>query len=510
MIEVLEEFWNELTEGDIHARDNLQFELKSEFFIHPDIENNVYKQNFYLFVPNPLQINENTYSSEQFYLDQTTLIRYKTPLFTLAELTQNDNLKSPLARLQLSLNAPLEETKEMADELKLFANIFKVALRNQIRELISKWNRDREKINPFYERTATLCSEIKNVRIAFLDIQQKFFQYHPKKKEIINHFHYTDEYVSQTIDYYLTALLKALKEESDLEIDQRIHHLLCDLILKEEEHRKRFNLEPSHKKDEIQANEAILYRSSLLNKFMLEALLLNSNRQSLQDKQQHLLGALTAGVAMLVYMALFILTWHSSLFVADSMAFIAVVVTFYILKDRLKEGLKALYYKQASRWFPDYSTRIVNRKGCVIGELEENFSFIQEDQLPHEFAEMRNKDFHEELPDFKRQETIIHYRREVFLKRQPASFESRRKELTTIFRLNISCFLQKASNALQPNLILDKSTLNIIERLLPRIYHINIIILNTYLQANLQTKSEVKKFRVVIDKFGIKRVEQIK
>ena len=82
----MEETWGELVEGEIHARDHLQFELKTEFSINPHLKQNIYKQEIFIFIPNSLQINANTYSKQQFYLDQTNLIRYKTPLLKIAEL----------------------------------------------------------------------------------------------------------------------------------------------------------------------------------------------------------------------------------------------------------------------------------------------------------------------------------------------------------------------------------------------------------------------------------------
>jgi hypothetical protein len=57
---------------------------------------------------------------------------------------------------------------------------------------------------------------------------------------------------------------------------------------------------------------------------------------------------------------------------------------------------------------------------------------------------------------------------------------------------------------------LDTYTQEISERLLPKVYHLNLIIRNSYLQEDLSQKTEIKAYRVIVDKNGIKRVEQIK
>src|SRR4051812_47465130 len=99
-MDIPEDLKSEFIEGDIRFRDSLQFELKSNFFITPGFNKNVYKQEIFLFIPNNLQVKKENYSKKQFYLDQTNLIRYKTPQISLKNLIEPKNIKSPLIRLQ--------------------------------------------------------------------------------------------------------------------------------------------------------------------------------------------------------------------------------------------------------------------------------------------------------------------------------------------------------------------------------------------------------------------------
>jgi hypothetical protein len=502
---MLEEFWNEWREGGIHVRDYLQFELKSEFIINPTLKKNVYKQELFLFIPSPLQINKDTYEKEQFYLDQTNLIRYKTPTMSLKELIHPSFLLSPLNRIKtlIASSETINNEIEIIDELKLFGNIFKAALRDRFFHISDSLDKMQTKDKGLFTSAIdALCLEIKEVSALFRSIQDENTSlFSPQLKR---HFRYTDEYISDGIEEYGIILLQQLRtNEKELQISEKI---LCDLLVQEKDYRHMHTLEP--KTTGENSNEAILYRQGLLNRFMLEALKLNSFRSSLEDKHGNILGAVAAGIAMFVYMML--LFWNTSGFVINSFPFIMFAVFFYILKDRLKEGLKKIYYKQAYRWFPDYSTNILTPKNFKIGHLTENFAIIEQQQLPPGFLEIRNHHFHEELQALNRHETILQYKQEVTLYRQPETLESRRRELTMIFRLNIHYFLLKASNALQPYLTLDPKTKELTERLLPKVYHLNIIIKNSYLQSSLVPKSEIKKFRVVIDKAGIKRVEEIR
>ncbi len=130
----MDESLEDLKAGRIQFRDKWQFELKSEFFPFSHLKDNIQIQEFYFFIPNSLQINDQTYPKEQFYRDQTNLIRFKTPMFTLKELNDMDNSESPLVRI-LILNDYVrsqEIGEEILQEIKLVGSIFHSILRNQI------------------------------------------------------------------------------------------------------------------------------------------------------------------------------------------------------------------------------------------------------------------------------------------------------------------------------------------------------------------------------------------
>ena len=504
----MEEFWNDLEEGEIHFRDSLQFELKSEFFIHSN-KQNTYTQEFYLFIPNSLQVNANTYTKEQFYLDETNLVRYKTPQISLRELTRTNNHNSPLIRLQhTSYKKPLKskQIKRILNEIKLFGAIFKTDLRTQVHHLVLQLNERKAKISPYWQRRLTLlCTQIQQIRFTFSEIQ-KNFQQNLDEEEIQENFRYVDEFISHTIQQYLIIILKAirdLKPKNSKKSDQ----YLCQIILQEQKYRQENNLLPDANKNKLNVDEAILYRYSLLSKFILEALSLKTNRFSIKEKHANLLGAIAAGIAMLIYMPLFI--WHNTTLAINSVSFVLAVVIIYILKDRIKEGLKTFYYKEASKWFPDYSTQITRSANHRLGRLNENFSFLTSQQIPQKILQMREQDFHDEFPYLKRHETIIYYKREVILQEQ-LNRASRRRGLTMIFRLNIARFLQKADNPLQTYFSLEGIETKIKEQQVPKVYHINVIIRNASLKSHLKIKTELKKFRIIVDKIGIKSVEQIK
>ena len=418
---------------------------------------------------------------------------HPSPLVHLNELPQLEN--------------PLLELSSHFDELKLFGNMFKSALRDRIVEILDEIrNGEFPEIETQSHHISLLCTEITAVCSLYRSIQTKVIAAIPNN-ELKRHFRYIDEFISNTISEYLTLLLHDF-EQVELPHADESKKQLRQVILHELLYQKENQLGPKISKEKLFANESILYREGLLNRFVLEALMLKIYRRSLEQKHGNVLGSIAAGIAMFIYMVLFV--WKSSDFVIKSFSFVMLVVFFYILKDRLKEFLKQTFYKKATRWLHDYSTEIIGHNGTTIGKLNENFSFIEPEQLPEGFLDIRNYHFNEELQALQRHESIIHYKREITLKQHTSALEERRRELTMIFRLNIHRFILDASDALQPNLKLDPYNQEITERLLPKVYHLNLIIRNSYSQPHSSQKSEIKKYRVVIDKTGIKRVEQIK
>lgn len=504
------QFIDDLDSGEVHIRDRWQLELKSEFFPPPHLDNSTYVQEFYFFIPNSLQINNFTYSKGQFYIDQTNLIRYKTPEFSFTELLNSHDPRSPLTRIfALSGSTKNQEQRNiLSDELKLFGNVVRSALRVQVKNLVNKLSDQRSNGSPrsLFENVKGLCENIQLTRKAFIKVQEQFLN-SMNDPIFYEKFLYIDEFLSRIIIYYLTGLLENIRltDNSDL---SRCDSEISEMILKEQEIADAYLQNDKSSKNTISfnENEQILYRSSLLNKFVLDALLLHTNRFTIEQKYQHWIGGFAAGIAMLIYFSLFI--WLGNVFVWNSLPFIIFTVIIYILKDRIKDWVKTISYTHAFKWFSDFGTVIQSPdEKHDIGIIKETFSFINESKVSQEIREARNVDFHEVLENFQRPETVLFYKRTVEInnlrKRQ-----ARRYGLNIIFRFNIHRFLRKAGNPSETYYRLDPESLKLQSLKLPKVYHLDLIIRNISEDQTAIPRIEIKKLRIIIDKNGIKRIEQ--
>lgn len=504
----MESFWNDLHYEDIHFRDNLQFELESDFAPISALREQISTQEFYFFIPSSLQINKDTYSKEQFYKDRTNLIRYKSPEFSFLELIDKTNQQSPLNRLiNLKISEKTESNLLMAqDELKLLGNVVRSALRASTRGVLDHLRDPQAHIDSELQvEVLVLCKEIIAFRKAFWELQSGFG--HSWDESIEQDFLYVDEFISRSIDYYLTGFLAYLRH-SKIENIHEIDHEVCEIIAVEKKHRQKQYREPEKLSEGERFQENILHHKSLLNKYVLDALLLRLERTSWVERYGGLVATLATGLAMLLYVLFFF--FHVADISFNSIPFLVFTVVLYVLRDRMKEGLKTMFHQQAYRLFSDYTTQIWSSSdGVQIGRLKEFFSFVAEKDLPQDISQTREEEFESDLIFFKQPEEIFYYKKEMILVSSEALVKARRHKLHNTFLFNVHLLLEKASNPADAYLHLDLDTMEIIADTLPKVYYINIIMKNTFVQPDLQTKVEMKKFRIVIDKNGIKRVEAI-
>jgi hypothetical protein len=513
---LLEQFWEDLESGEVHVRDRWQFTLKSEFYPYSEVtklsSSSQCIQEFYLFVPSALQINKNTYTKSQFYEDQTNLIRYKTPLFTFEELFDEHNSKSPLSRMFALCHE--DQTPEtfytFTDELKLLANIARSTLRNEIKEILEQVDKNSGVLQEqeFKLKCEALLEDIKRLRNQLNDLKSTFLRTW-NNSDLYRQILYVDEFSSEFITYYLTGLLDVINQHDHSSLNE-IEDKIKALIIKEDLLTEHGTMIASSEEGYLDTpqGESIIHKKSLLNKYVLDALQLYTSRFSLDQSYQNWIGALSAAIAMLFFFLLYV--WLGTVFLINSAPFIALTVLFYVLKDRIKEWMRILSYQNVSRWFPDYTTVIFSPdKKYQLGTVKESFSFIEEPQLSEELRNLRNAEFHSVLETVRRPESVLYYKRGVLLNISPKTAMSRRSSLNIIFRYNIDRFLRKASEPFEEVLTIDPSTNQLVPLYLPKVYHLNLIIRTTLTEGNNPPKIELKKLRIIIDKNGIKRIEQI-
>lgn len=505
----MEQYWEDFDLEEIHFRDKWQFELKSHYMPSSKMRHHIYTQELYLYVPSPLQVTPETYNKEQFYLDKTNLIRYKTPEFTFQGLIDPGQTKSPLYRIKQLLDDSEKNNSIglIEKELKLLGNIIRSSLRTEVNfltNIIQHLSPD-DDATLFIQPTTTLFIHFNMLLEEYDALRLPLTK---KGGESLEQVHlYVADFISFCTNYYLTALLDKIRKHPR-ENFQKIDEDLCALLIKEKNWREKWLDEPANLSPKTADNETILYQIGLLNKYVVDALLLNISVDPIDLRYRNIIGSIAAALAMSIYILLFI--WQGSLFVINSEPFILFTIFIYVLKDRLKDEIKYISMKQAFRWFSDYKTEIRTPDNkTAIGELRESFSYLSHQKVPEDIQKVRNIEQNRTLESIRRNEQVMYYKKTVGLNTILEAKQDRFSGLNVIFRLDIHKFLNKASDSIQPYSTLDPQSLELTHTMLPKVYHLNIVLKNSYLKADGSTKTEIKKYRIITNKEGILRVENL-
>jgi hypothetical protein len=129
-----------MIEKNVKIHDKFSLELKFGYSTRRKVKENLFEVNTWIFIPNSLDINRQTYSKTDFYKDLKTNIRLITPEFLLRDIA--DRKKSPFIHLEDSFNALAASptrgnAREYEHQIKMFSSILKSSLRDHREHTIS-------------------------------------------------------------------------------------------------------------------------------------------------------------------------------------------------------------------------------------------------------------------------------------------------------------------------------------------------------------------------------------
>ncbi|MDD5697143.1 MAG: hypothetical protein PHH77_00870 [Victivallaceae bacterium] len=487
-------------EESIKIHDEFQFEIKFVYPFDRDVPVTEYTVEHFLFIPNHLGINAQNYAKEQFYSDIQKYIRLKTPVFNLHAMTRGKD--NPLEKLRDALEALAGTPEEPVANhnykyhLKMFCSIFKSAIRDA--QLFIE-NRLAPRDRP--DSAARFGADLREITEKFRELRPLVQVPHITQKQAAL-FNFADEYLSILVEKRGFRLLNFLKTGKNPGYSEVSPELLA-LAVAERNYRIRQNYPSIASAGE--SNETIIYRSRILKKIMGNILFLNTNIKTEGRLREQVSLGFAAGLAM-AFATLFIFL-SRRLFADFTLSLFAVLVIIYIFKDRLKEITKSLGVKVLRKYIYDYKTDLTTSFNTKVGFCREIFRFITEEKLPPVLNRIRNKDYMDELNNGYIAEEIIYYKKHIRIysgqcKRLLQDFKV--DGVNDILRLNVRHFLYKMDNPLKPLFVPDGD--NDFKQVDGScLYHINLILK----YGGLKAEPFYHKFRIVLDRNGIRRIEQL-
>ena len=473
--------------------DNFSVEFKFGFnCVHDGVKDD-FAVNAWIYVPNSLDINPENYGKEQFYRDIKSNVRLITPDFTLNEMAKEESL--PLGSLTSAIEdvvkSPTDRLTVDAYEyhLKMFAAIFKSALRDQARALIKALPDASDMLEDYADSTQKALERFR-ARYAMVDLPDV-----PSKLK--NCFRMSDEFMSHVMEVRTISLIKHMDTLGSCE---QMRGKLAALVAQEHDYRNMVKYQMLN--GEPKRDRELLHHYGMLKKYTESELYIKLDKKKDGVALQQIYYSLAAGVAMVFATAV---SWYyQEKYGSVTWPLFIVLVISYMMKDRIKDLLRYCFaHKLGNKYYDKKATIAVGE--TKVGEIKEGFDFVSEAKVPAEVKALREKSsfIEEESEIF--EEKVMLYRQRAVLDDKALTLKEKypRTGLNEILRLHLYRFVQKMDN---PHMAID--TLgedgNITQLKVQKIYYVNVAF-----QMVHDGDVQYKMFRIGMSRDGVFEVKQV-
>jgi hypothetical protein len=494
---------------DIH--DRKQFEIKLEYQPSGADPKSKYHVETYLFLPASLNIDAETYPRAAFYADIHNYIRLKTPVMGLAEILSSED--SPLVRLEAMVAAAKTTavTPKTPAELVYQAKLLSCVFRGALRRIVHSFN---DEVRACAEvpsaGSAPLSALIDGAIGGVTTLVERFralvtdlaaFSWLDEKSRAS--LRLVDEYISLSIEQFFRKAVADMDRLPRAGGFVEVRRALMALVLREEAYRKANQLRSliSPTGD----NEEYMHRIGFLKKFCMNILFLAARREQKGFGMEEVLFAIAAGLAMAFATA--VAFWAQARFTQVSLNFFLILVVGYMMKDRIKEGLRKIFVDYASRHLYDRSTRITDPvTHRVLGKCREKVDYGIASRVPEEILKLRRTDDFVTVSQGELSETVIRYQKQIVLN---SDLLPRRQSgitgVTDIIRLNVERLLRDMDDPEYALEYVDLEDFSVGRVKAAKRYQVDLAFRFTVDDAD-QKKVSLQLVRLVLDRNGIKRM----
>lgn len=477
--------------------DKFSIEFKVGFLTRRKMRHNDFSVYMWIFVPNALDINSTTYSKADFYRDVKSNVRLITPRFLLRNIVDGEAIPAQKIReaMEQMASYPTRTARaEYESQIKIFAAIVKSALREESNHICNS--------QQSVEDIRFLCGEyVKNAsRILEVYRQMHHIINTPTvTAELMNCFHYGDEFMSYMLNQYTFRLIKTLSQRREL-FGEQIDALSL-LIRQEQEYRQKMNYLSVEENERLE-NRNLIYSHGVLKKYVESALYLRvpKKRDGVMVEQLYL--SIAAGLSMIF--ATIVSFYFQQRYGNFTWPFFLVLVISYMCKDRIKELTRYYFaHRKGSKYFDNKAKISVGERN--IGWIKEGVDFLDDSKIPQDVAQLRYKYPITPAESLVKDDKILLYRKWVHIDREQliANNVYHTDGINDIIRLNISNFVHKMDNPYVPLHTLDEQN-NLRQVDCKKVYFLNIV-----MQYQYDDKTDYKRFRVSLSREGIESIKEI-
>ncbi|MCC8035125.1 MAG: hypothetical protein LIO77_04220 [Rikenellaceae bacterium] len=484
---------------ELQARkhDSYSIEFKAGYIATDRDDKDQLSLNMWIFVPNSLDINSETYSKKQFYRDTKSKVRLITPVFELGQIARGRQV--PLRNLENSFRilALYPSRTNIADyeyEIKMFMAIFQSSIRDATEVVIAARGYENVslKVGEYLQNVKEIVSSYRSL--------QRLISVPSVPPERFNYFLFGDEFMSNVAEAHLFRLIKNLRKRGE-----KYHPLteeIISFITAEREYSREmgYPVAEAHSPDR---NRSLIFRQGVLEKYIQSDLALHVQKKRDGVAIEQMYFSLAAGISM-VFATAIAFSFQQRYGNFTMPLFVALVVS-YMLKDRIKDLMRYWFaYRLKGKYF-DNKTKLSIKEDEPFAMIREGVDFITEDKVPAEVMELRNRSALLQAENRLNNEKIILYRKMIKIDSEKLHEENRYKidGINDIITFYLASFINKSHTAEVPLYTVDQSGIKTI--LGEKIYYLNII-----LQLKHATQEDYKRYRVVFTRNGIKELEHLR
>lgn len=481
--------------------DNFSVEFKFGFVGErsADQRKQVFSVNTWMFLPNSLDINPQTYGKDQFYRDIKSNVRLITPVYLLRQLADEGAL--PFESLREAMNrlatqpAP-ESVSYYEGQIKMFAAIFKSAQRNHA-TLIQQTS----VVGDVVALTSDFVRQTRAIVAGYRGLYQ-IINVPTVSVEWRNYYHFGNEIMSHIIDVHGIKIIKKLDSLGSVGDEVRAARAeVVALMDSEKSYKESMGYQRVEMGDQV-GNRELVFRYGMLKKYIESDLYIRLNKKRDGFAIEQIYYSLAAGLAMIFATSV---AWFAQIKYGNITGplFVVLVVS-YMLKDRIKDLMRYYFaHKLGDKYFDNKAEVKIGER--AVGEIKEGVDFIRESKTPKEVRDIRSRSALVEAENRIFEEKILLYRKRIVIDSQALDAESHYPlgGINEILRIHLHRLTQKMDNHEVPVDMLD-SVGKVTSVRVQRIYYVNLVMQLCYGQD-----VDYKRFRVVMTRNGILDVEEM-
>ncbi len=508
---------DELIDTKVEVHDRKQFELKLEYQPSGTDPQSEYLVETLLFIPKSLNIDEATWSREQFYRDLHNYVRLKTPVLSFDELLTGSH--SPLLQLEqriaLGLMGPVSE---VVYDAKMLACVLRGSLRRFARGMKKECQHllrgaetahcappeTPEQLRSLARKSISATGEIlRRFRSTSAQLAEKY----PLGQKAEAALRLVDEYLSLLVEQYFRRIVVNMEAMPKTGVYSELRRDLMDVVIADESYR-RTNRLPSVLAPQGD-NEEYSHRVGFLKKFCMNILFLKVQRRVQRQAWEEILVAFSAACAMALALTATLAAQNRLPQVGFN--FFMVAVGAYVLRDRAKDVMRNFLGKYLSKFLYERTTRIVDPvTQDDVGVCSERVDYNGSVQVPEDIAALRQKDDLVMVAQGELAETVIRYRKKIVLDSEmlPRLGDGLVSGVTDIIRLNIGRLLHDMDDPEYALEYVDIDDFSVGRLQLAKRYRVDVAFRFMVDDGNTK-QTTVQLIRFVLDRNGIKRMSEL-